>query len=733
MSELTALVQVALPVPLFRCFDYTVNGPLPDIGARVLVRFGHQQLVGVVTAHPAFSDVPEGKLKPIIQCLDTQPALEGSIWSLLQKAASYYHHPLGEVLHHALPILLRQGEPAQPKPLPYWQLTSVGETAHEQIKRAPKQLQALQLLADGPLPAAELREQGIDSPVLKTLQEKEWIAPYDIRQQLSTWADHLLIHEQDAPYLTTEQSAVLTSIQHQDVLKPFLLEGVTGSGKTEVYLQLIQQKMNEGQQVLVIVPEIGLTPQLLRRFRRRFSVPILTLHSGLNERERLDTWLACKSGEAAILIGTRSAIFTPFRQLGLIIIDEEHDLSLKQQEGFRYHGRDLAIMRAQSEHIPIVLGTATPSFETLQNALVGKYYHLQLTQRAGNAQLAQQHVVDVKHVPLQAGVSPQLLKMMEETLSQGNQVMLFLNRRGFAPAILCHACGWVASCPHCDAYYTWHQYDQRLHCHHCDHVRPVPQTCPHCHSHELVSSGLGTEQLESFLKQAFPGYKTIRIDRDNTRRKGELEAHLNAIRHNEYQILIGTQMLAKGHHFPDVTLVGILDVDAALFSTDFRATERLAQLYVQVSGRAGRASKPGMVFLQTHHPENLLLQDLVQNGYAHFARTALQERKTLMLPPYSFQAVFKADSPNPELVFDFMQQVTSLCQQYGAPDLNIIGPLTPMMEKRAGRHRSLLLLQCTTRRHLQHYLSALVPAVNALTAHHSLRWHIDIDPADILG
>lgn len=733
MTELSAFVQVALPVPLFRCFDYTAPLPLPPIGARVLVRFGHQQLVGIVTEHPTQSDVPSEKIKPIQQILDVRPVIQGSLWQLLQKASAYYHYPLGEVLHHALPVMLRQGEAATAKPLPYWQITAAGEDAIEHIKRAPKQRHALQCLMDSPLPAAELREQGIDSPVLKALAEKEWIRPYDIREQLRGWAEQLLIHEQDAPYLNAEQSAVLTSILHQDVLKPFLLEGITGSGKTEIYLQLIQQKLKAGQQVLVMVPEIGLTPQLLRRFRRRFSVPVLTLHSGMNDRERLDTWLACESGEAAILIGTRSSIFTPFRRLGLIIIDEEHDVSLKQQEGFRYHGRDLAIMRATAEQIPIVMGTATPSFETLHNALTGRYYHLHLTQRAGKAQQAQQHIVDVKHVPLQAGVSPQLLQMMETTLSQGNQVMLFLNRRGFAPAILCHACGWVASCPHCDAYYTWHQFDQRLHCHHCDHIRPVPSTCPHCHSHELVSSGLGTEQLESFLKSNFPGYQTIRIDRDNTRRKGELEEHLNAIRRNEYQILIGTQMLAKGHHFPDVTLVGILDVDAALFSTDFRATERLAQLYVQVAGRAGRASKPGMVFLQTHHPEHLLLQDLVQNGYAHFARTALQERKLLNLPPYSFQTVIKADSPNPELVHDFIQRVTQLCQQYGAPDLQVVGPLTPVMEKRAGRHRALMLLQCPNRRHLQHYLLALVPAIESLPLHHSLRWHLDVDPADILG
>ena len=424
----------------------------------------------------------------------------------------------------------------------------------------------------------------------------------------------------------------------------------------------------------------------------------------MNDRERLDTWLACKAGEAAILIGTRSAILTPFKQLGLIIVDEEHDTSFKQQEGFRYHGRDLAIMRAQLEQVPIVLGSATPSLESLQNALQGRYHHLQMTQRAGGAKAAQQHLLDVKNLPLQAGIAPQLLQLMDEQLAAGNQVMLFLNRRGYAPALLCHDCGWVAACPHCDAYYTWHQQDRRLHCHHCDHIRPVPTQCPECHSRNLVSSGVGTEQLAQFLEQRFPAYKTIRIDRDNTRRKGELESHLSAIRRHEYQILLGTQMLAKGHHFPDVTLVGILDVDGALFASDFRATERLAQLYVQVAGRAGRASKPGMVVLQSHHPEHLLLQDLLNNGYPHFARTCLQERQALSLPPFSYQAVLRADAPNREPVEHFMQRVAAICQHYGAPDSSLLGPLTPVMERRAGRHRMFFVLQCPQRMRLQHYL-----------------------------
>ena len=733
MSELLTLIQVALPVPLYRRFDYLASPPLPPVGCRVLVPFGCQQLVGVVTAHPTESDLALAKLKPFSSQLDAATLFPPALWKLLLWAADYYHHPVGEVLHHALPVLLRQGEIAERKPIPCWQLNAGNEIDITSLKRAPRQQQALRLLQDGPLPAAELREQCIDTPVLKQLADKGLISPFDLHMQAREWLDHLLLHEDDAPYLNSEQAIVLAAITQSDHKRPFLLEGVTGSGKTEVYLQLIRDVLAHGKQVLVLVPEIGLTPQLLRRFRRRFHAPILTLHSGMNDRERLDTWLACRAGEAAILIGTRSAIFTPFKELGLIVVDEEHDSSFKQQEGFRYHGRDLAIMRAQREQIPIVLGSATPSLESLHNALQGRYHHLQMTLRAGGAQAAQHHLLDVKHLPLQAGIAPQLLQLMDEQLAAGNQVMLFLNRRGYAPALLCHDCGWVAACPHCDAFYTWHQQDKKLHCHHCDHIRPVPHQCPECNSQNLVSSGVGTEQLAQFLEQRFPAYKTIRIDRDNTRRKGELEAHLNAIRRQEYQILLGTQMLAKGHHFPDVTLVGILDVDGALFAADFRATERLAQLCVQVAGRAGRASKPGMVVLQSHHPEHALLQDLLNNGYQHFARTCLQERQALLLPPFSYQAVLRGNCPNREPLEQFMQQAAQICHHYGAPDLQLLGPVSPVMERRAGRYRMLLMLQCPQRMRLQHYLQQLLPAIDSLTIHHSLRWHLDVDPLEIAG
>lgn len=720
-------------MPLYQTFDYTSEMPIP-VGSRVCVPFGPRLLVGVVTGETETIQVDPSRIKAIHSLLDSRPWFTPPLWQLLEWAADYYQYPWGGVLNHALPTLLRQGEPAERKQIPCWQLApGIDSGITHKLKKAPRQQEVIQLLQDGPMTAAELREQGLDTPVIKQLIQKDYVIPFDLHLQAREWLQHLLLHEDDTPYLNTEQAAALAAIRHQPEAKPVLLEGVTGSGKTEIYLQLIADVLAQGKQVLVMVPEIGLTPQLLRRFRRRFTAPILTLHSAMNDRERLDTWLACAQGEAAILIGTRSAIFTPFQQLGLIVIDEEHDGSFKQQDGFRYHGRDMAIVRARLEQVPIILGTATPSLETLHNALQGRYQHLILAQRAGSAKPAEHYLLDIKNVPLQAGVSPQLLQLMNQHLEAGNQVMLFLNRRGYAPSFICHDCGWVASCPHCDAYYSVHLHDHRLHCHHCDHIRPIPQQCPHCQSHNLVTSGVGTEQLETFLNQQFPAYKTVRIDRDNTKRKGELEGHLNAIRQNKVQIMIGTQMLAKGHHFPDVTLVGILDVDAALFAPDFRATEHLAQLFIQVAGRAGRASKQGIVVLQSHHPENVLLQDLLQNGYPHFARTCLLERKALSLPPFGYQVMLRANALAPEPLHVFMEQAAALCRGYGAPDLQITGPITPQMEKRAGRFRMFLMLQCTSRAHLQHYLQHLRPAIEQIPAKNNVRWVIDVDPQEISG
>ncbi|ATG72596.1 primosomal protein N' [Zobellella denitrificans] len=722
------LLRVVLPVPLRREFDYLCPLPLPARGCRVRVPFGNRTLVALVLDHPTASEVPPDKLKPLDSVLDEEPVLADADLRLLAWATGYYLHAPGEVYFQALPTLLRKGETAGYRSMDYWHLLEPDARVSAQ---AVKQQQALTLLRQGPLTSGELDARGIGSPILQALARKGVIEKREQLPARDDWRPALAINQDDKPRLGREQALAVSLLHQAEGFVPFLLEGITGSGKTEVYLQAMEPVLAAGRQVLVLVPEIGLTPQTIARFQRRFRAPVSTLHSGMSERERLDTWLACRDGGTAILIGTRSALLTPFRQLGLIIIDEEHDTSFKQQDGFRYHARDLALLRARQLDIPILLGSATPSFESLHNAATGKYRHLILSQRPGTATVARHLLLDSKHVQLQAGLSPQLLQLMEQELAQGNQVMLFLNRRGYAPALLCHDCGWLADCERCDAHYTWHRQQSRLHCHHCDHQRPLPPRCPQCGSQQLMGTGLGTEQVEQALAGLFPQYASIRIDRDNTRRKGSFQQHLDGIRAGRYQILIGTQMLAKGHHFPDVTLVAMLDVDGALFASDFRATERFAQLYIQVAGRAGRASKPGRVVLQSHHPEHALLQDLANQGYRHFAQGALRERQAAALPPFSFQALFRVQATRAQYCQEFLQQLAGQLAPGLSPGVLCLGPMSAQMERKAGQYRYQLLLQAASRRELAGACRQALALIETLASARKVRWSLDIDPVEL--
>ena len=508
----------------------------------------------------------------------------------------------------------------------------------------------------------------------------------------------------------------------------WLLEGVTGSGKTEIYLQYIEEVLKKGKQVLVLVPEIGLTPQTVRRFQARFNVEIDVLHSNLNDTQRLNVWERARTGQSAIVIGTRSALFTQFSNLGLIILDEEHDGSFKQQDGWRYHARDLGIVLAQKLNIPILLGSATPSLESVNNVQNGKYRHLVLSKRAGNATALRQFVIDLKHQRIQNGLSEPLLQRMQEHLEKGNQVLLFLNRRGFAPVLLCHECGWIDECHHCEKPYTYHQHQRVLRCHHCGAQKTVPMQCGHCGSTHLVTTGLGTEQLEETLKARFPQYNIARIDRDSTARKGKLEGYLEDIQQGKSQILIGTQMLAKGHHFPNVTLVALVNVDNALFSLDFRAEERLAQLYVQVAGRSGRAEKQGEVVLQTHYPDHPLLTTLLEKGYQAFAEETLKLRHNMGLPPFSFQALFKAQCRHSEEAENALSQLASFFYEQKIEGLQVLGPIPAPFSKKAGQYRWQLLLQHTSRKQLQAALSRYSPE---LIKSSQVRLILDVDPLDL--
>ncbi|HEY0634092.1 MAG TPA: primosomal protein N', partial [Gammaproteobacteria bacterium] len=565
-------------------------------------------------------------------------------------------------------------------------------------------------------------------PVLKRMAQKGWVAA---QEQPCLPAPEAHPAEM-APELNSAQHVAVSAITAAaGTFQPFLLDGVTGSGKTEVYLQAIAPVLAAGRQVLLLVPEIGLTPQLVERFRRRFAVPLGLLHSGLSDGERQCAWLMARDGHAPIVIGTRSALFTPLRNPGLIIVDEEHDPSFKQQEGFRYSARDVAIVRAHQLGIPIVLGSATPSLESLHNAQAGRYRLLRLPERAGSALHPKMRLLDVRQQPLQEGLAEPLALLMRRHLERGGQVLLFLNRRGYSPALICHDCGHVAGCPRCDARLTYHSAQRRLRCHHCGTERPVPTQCPKCGSADLRPLGQGTERIEEGLRARFPGVGLVRIDRDTTSRKGAMTALLLEVHAGEARILIGTQMVAKGHHFPEVTLVGILDADQGLFSADFRASERMAQLILQVAGRAGRAERPGEVVIQTHVPDHPLLRTLVESDYHAFAEAALRERAQAQFPPFSHLALLRAEAVDPTAPLTFLEAARRLAEGHAAAGVQLLGPVPAPMERRAGRTRAQLLLQSSSRTGLHRLLEPWVVALEGLKEGRKVRWSLDVDPAEL--
>ncbi len=726
-------VEVALPVPMRRSYSYRLlpDLPPPRPGVRVRVPFGRQQLIGLVTAVTDSCTLAENQLKDIIELIDTEPALPEPLYKLTLWAARYYFCSQGQMLTQALPVALRKGADASPKSRIMLSLTDKAQEAGLAVlKRAPAQQKLAEMLLAAPMSMDEFNAQELSKAALKGLDDKGWLKRDEVAVEVNLgWREQLELGE--APHkLNKEQAVAVAAINGSSGYSTTLLEGITGSGKTEVYLAVLEKVLGEGKQALILVPEIGLTPQTIDRFRRRFKVEVAVIHSNLTDNQRLDAWRAGRSGEAAIIIGTRSALFTPMAFPGVIILDEEHDSSFKQQEGVGYHARDLAVMRGHLENIPVLLGSATPSLESLQNALSGRYRHLHLGERAGNAKKVRQGIIDIRNQPLKAGMSAALLNEMRLHLDAGNQVLLFLNRRGFAPALLCHECGHLHECDRCDAFFTVHQKLGEIRCHHCGNQYAIPRQCHNCGSTMLMGQGIGTEQLEQVLKEEFPKYPVVRIDRDTTRLKGSLENHLKAIHRGDYKILVGTQMLAKGHHFPDVTLVGLLDVDGALFSADFRAPERFGQLYTQVAGRAGRAAKPGTVLLQTHQSDNLILRELMHKGYGEFARNQLSERKQAALPPAWHMVLARAEAHRAEDAEAFLAAIAAMLPR--DKGFEVIGPLPAPMDRKAGKHRRQLMFQAEQRQGLQQALEAILPAIDLLPEAKRCRWSLDRDPQDLL-
>lgn len=732
------ILRIALPTPLRRLFDYLppTSGldATPCIGVRVRVSFGRRELTGILIEVAQTSDLPPAKLKPVLEILDQTPPLPLHLLELACWAADYYQHPIGDALHQALPVLLRKGESDQPSPQLRWHVVA-GTVAEDIAPRARKQRALLELLLEHPegLDSQTIRSAGYSSAQQKPLTDKGLIEQREAHPDATPPAtDGTTLLRQPVLPLNDEQQQALDTIFHQEGFNPVLLQGITGSGKTEVYLQAIERILRNGSQALVLVPEIGLTPQTVSRFRSRFGVDVQVLHSNMTDRQRLDAWLQARSGQARVVIGTRSALFTPLQSPGIIIVDEEHDTSFKQQDGFRYSARDLAVMRARAENVPLVLGTATPSLESLHNAHTGRYRHVRLTTRAGNARPPRFELYDIRQQPLNSGLSDEVLRRIGTELHQGNQVLLFLNRRGFSPALMCHQCGTVIECDRCDARMTLHRTPPHLHCHHCDHQRPVPSRCPSCHTTDFKPQGAGTERTEAVLQQLFPDTDVIRVDRDSTQRRNAMQDIMERVHDGRPCILVGTQMLAKGHHFPAVTLVGILDADAGLFSADFRGMERTAQLILQVAGRAGRAERPGQVLMQTHHADHPTLTQLVSQGYEAFATAELALRRSSGLPPFIYHALLRAEANRRGRAEAFL---STLCTELASSGLNLpgvewLGPFPAAMEKRAGFFRAQLLLQSQDRRALQQVLSIITPMLEQSPLARQVRWSLDVDPVD---
>ncbi|MGR8981225.1 MAG: primosomal protein N' [Gammaproteobacteria bacterium] len=731
------IFRVAVAVPMYRLFDYLPpEGCDPagiEPGIRLEVPFGKGKKVGFLVELIQESEMGIGKLKRIIRILDKQPLLFRSDLRLLHWTSRYYHYPLGEVIGTAFPVTLRKGKPAVLRAEKRYILTESGKTSDSaQLQRAPRQQRLLELFLQH---QAGLNEQELSKlnenwrPAIKQLLKKEFVRIEHCYAAFQKPPTSPAINDLKC---NPDQQSAIAAVRHAlGRFQVFLLEGVTGSGKTEVYMQIIRSVLARGQQVLVLLPEITLTPQLENRFRQRFETAIAVFHSKLTETERQTAWLSMQQGLCSILLGTRSALFTPLQNPGLIILDEEHDTSYKQQEGFRFSARDVAVVRGKLLNVPVLLGSATPSLESLHNVKNHRYHLLPLPNRAGKALKPVLQLLDIRNQPMREGLSGQLLSEIGQTLARREQVLLFLNRRGFAPRLICHSCGWVARCHRCDANLVIHFLESKLRCHHCGWEQLLLKNCPACANAALTPLGSGTERVEKVLEELFPGKTLVRLDRDSTQRKGSLESYLHRINEGKVDIILGTQMLAKGHHFPNVTMVAILDVDSGLFSLDFHASEKLAQMIVQVSGRAGRAEKPGKVIMQTRHPDHPLLTTLLDKGYQSFAESALAERKEALLPPYSHQALLRAQAQDLQKPGIFLNQIRILAEQMNYGQTSILGPVPAPMARRAGLYRYQLLFQDTNRQALHGLLDVLLAEIDKMKLARKVRWSLDIDPVDL--
>jgi primosomal protein N' (replication factor Y) len=728
------VLRVAINAPLSRLFDYLPPSTckrMPEPGCRVKVPFGRRTQCAMLLELGDASELPMSKLRRAHEVLDEEPLLRPSDLSLIRFTSDYYHHPIGEVVAAALPALLRQGKALHPA-VGHLALTDAGLAADVAAleRKAPRQAGLLALLRQrGPLSFDQLDQAAPGWKRLRrSLVEKNWVKVVETRSVAAAIPE--VPAAEAGPALNPDQSSAVRAVSERVGFSVSLLDGVTGSGKTEVYLSLIRDVLARSQQVLVLVPEIGLTPQFVSRLQTRLASRPVILHSSLSDSVRRDAWRAARDGSARLIVGTRSAVFAPMKSPGLIVVDEEHDGSFKQQEGLRYSARDLAIVRAKELEIPVVLGSATPSLETLQRCAEGMYRRLALPVRAGHAVPPLLSLVDLNRHPSTSGLSRPVIEATRKHRAEGGQVLVFLNRRGFAPTLVCQQCAMIAECSRCDARMTVHARRGRLMCHHCGAMRPLDTRCRNCGG-AVKPLGHGTERLEDALSLMFPDEHVSRIDSDSTRQKGTLEKALDMAASGETGILIGTQILSKGHHFPKLTLVVVIDADQGLFSTDFRGTERLAQSLMQVAGRAGREKRQGQVMIQTAFASHPFWHELLQGGYERVAASALAEREKAAWPPFSRLALLRAAATRRQDTHDFLETLRASASAINVDGVRILGPVSAPMERLAGRYRAQLLFQSRNRQPLYLLLQALRDELETGAAARRVRWSIDVDPIEL--
>ena len=722
------IVRVALDLPLSKLFDYSLDNDISiSPGQRVLVSFGRKEMVGVAIECVASSALLAERIKPVLRVLDDTPVMPDELLGLLHFCSNYYHYPLGATVLAALPSRLRIKRAIAIQEEMQYVLSSSG-CALDLIllpKRKVVQHRILAALRLGALSIAQVRalsSSGVSA--LKGLLDAGWVETRAVASihDTSTFSD--------THTLTLEQQQTVDMIATTVCFSCILLHGITGSGKTEVYVHAMNRILQQGGQVMLLVPEINLTPQLENYFRGRLpDVELVSLHSGLSDDERMRNWLHAQSGRARIVLGTRLAVFAPLPRLALVIVDEEHDASFKQQDGLRYSARDVAIFRASQRDVPIVLGSATPSLESYYNAQSGRYKMLRLTQRAvTQAKLPTINCINIGNVAIQHGLSEPLMKALSERLQRGEQSLIFVNRRGYAPVLMCSACGWMSGCTNCAGKLVLHLKDGRLRCHHCGHQERVPQACPSCGNTDLQPIGVGTQRIESMLRESFPGARILRVDRDSTRNKGAWQVMRQQIQDNAVDILVGTQMLAKGHDFPNLTLVGVVNPDSALYSNDFRASEKLFSQLTQVAGRAGRADKPGQVLIQTAFPEHPLFNSLQRHDYDAWAKTLVDERKSAGFPPFVYQVLLRAEAKSEPHVYSFLGRAREDAIKLAMP-VDVYSVVPAVMPRRANHFLAQLLVQSEARKSLQQFLREWYPLLGVL-ADNKLRWSLDIDPMD---